>query len=485
MKTKNLIVVVAALLMPLMAGAQALKGSYFIDNSLNRNKMNPAFAPRSNYFQMPVLGNLSVGMTSNMDLPSFIYMNNGDPVTFLSDQISAKKFDRRLPGRPHFDAETSVNLINFGFYTKQNSFWTFDFGFRAGLDSDIPAGFLKSVKDGAGTSGKTYDIGNLNAYATASVQAALGYSRDIFDGLRVGAKIRAIAPVTYVALNLEDIRLTTGKDKWTMESQGRLSTAMKGLEVNPVEGEMIPSFDFDTDRMSGNGALAGFGYAIDLGAEYILKLPGDFIDRLSFSAAVTDLGLVHYSKKVVSSYGIKGNMEWEGVQDAGNGSREYLVEAIDALMGNSEGFTRYDEEKASGLTRSTMPNFYLGVEMPFLKDMMSVGLLYSGRFSHSCYRNELTAAFNFTPSEWFALGLNYSFLNTVRTLGGIIEFTPHKGVNFFLGFDYLPLSFKKSDPAFVPEFFKERGFSDISLPRVWSMNCHFGLSFALGSKYGR
>ena len=87
MKTKNLIVIVAALFMPLIVGAQTLKGSYFLDNSLNRNKMNPAFAPRSNYFQMPVLGNFSAGMMSNLDAPNFIYKKNGEYVTFLSNQI--------------------------------------------------------------------------------------------------------------------------------------------------------------------------------------------------------------------------------------------------------------------------------------------------------------------------------------------------------------------------------------------------------------
>lgn len=402
--------------------------------------MNPAFAPRSNYFQMPFIGNFSAGMTSNLDIPTFIYEDNGAPVTFLSGQISPKKFDRRLPERPHFGAETSENIINFGFFTPQHSFWTFDLGIKAGIDGDLPAGFFTSLKDGTGTSGKTYEIGNVNAYATASIQAALGYSRDIIDGLRVGAKIRAIAPVTYMALNI--------------------------------------------DRMLGNSALAGFGYSVDLGAEYFLNLPGEFFDGLSFSAAVTDLGMVHYKKDAVCSFGIKGNMEWAGIQNA-EGHPGYLSEAIDEFLGNAEGNTRYDEEKASGFTRSTMPNLYLGVEMPFLKNMMSIGLLYSGRFSHSFYRNELTAAFNFTPAEWFALGVNYSFLNTARTLGGIIEFTPKKGVNFFLGFDYLPLAFKSLDSELVPEFFKEMGFSDLVVPNAWRMNCHFGLSFALGSKYGR
>jgi hypothetical protein len=154
MKTHKLIIIAAVLLMPFMAGAQALKGSYFIDNSLNRNKMNPAFAPRSNYFQMPALGNLSAGVMSNLDVPTFLYPMNGELVTFLNSQVSVKQFERALPNHPHLDAETSANLINFGFYTKQNSFWTFDLGIRAGVDSDLPADLFLFLKKGAGTSGR-------------------------------------------------------------------------------------------------------------------------------------------------------------------------------------------------------------------------------------------------------------------------------------------------------------------------------------------
>jgi hypothetical protein len=115
---------------------------------------------------------------------------------------------------------------------------------------------------------------------------------------------------------------------------------------------------------------------------------------------------------------------------------------------------------------------------------MSAGLLYSGRFSHGYYRNELTAALNVTPADWVAIGVNYSFLNTARTLGAILELTPKKGVNFFVGFDYLPLAYN-SDPMVVPNFLEDFDFMEGSVPRAWSSNLHFGLSFVLGSKYGR
>ena len=486
MKRKNLIIVAAMLLMPLMAGAQALKGTYFIDNSLNRNKMNPAFAPRSNYFQIPAIGNISVGAMSNLDIPTFLYPMNGELVTFLNSQISVDQFERRLPNHPHLDAETSLNLINFGFYTKQKSFWTFDLGVKVGVDADLPADLFLFLKKGTGTSGQSYNIANVNAYASSSVQAAIGYSRDIMEGLRVGAKVRFIAPVAYAALNLENVRLTTGKDKWTVETEGYLHAALQGLETEIPAGEMTPEVGFDLNRMLQNKVLAGFGYSIDLGAEYVLDLPGTLFDGISVSAAVTDLGLVHYSRKAVSSFSTQGKLDWVGFQDVTMEDMDNFESALDDFTSKAEDLLNLTKEESNGLVRSTMPNIYLGVEVPFLWHRMSAGLLYSGRFSHSYYRNELTASLNITPLKWLALGVNYSFLNTARTIGGVLELTPKAGLNFFLGFDYLPLAFT-SAPMLgeCPDFLEGMGFTGMPLPMSLRMNLNFGLSVALGSKYGR
>lgn len=487
MKRNNIIIMVILLLMPFMAGAQALKGSYFIDNSLNRNKMNPAFAPRANYFQMPAMGNLYAGVLSNLDVPTFLYPMNGELVTFLNSQVSVDQFERRLANHPHADAEVATNLINFGFYTKQHSFWTFDLGIKAGVDVDLPADLFLFLKKGTGTSGQSYNIANINTYATASVQAALGYSRDIIKGLRVGAKVRFIAPVAYTAFNFENVRLTTSKEKWTVETEGYIHAAVQGVESQMSEDKQSIDVTFDLNRMLQNKVLAGFGYSLDLGAEYVLDLPGTLFDGISVSAAVTDLGLIHYNKNAVNSYSTQGKIEWVGFQDVSVDGTNNFDAALDDFRNKAEDLLNLKEEKSEGLVRSTMPNVYLGVEVPFLKNMMSAGLLYSGRFSHSYYRNELTASLNITPLKWLALGVNYSFLNTARTIGGILELTPKKGVNLYLGFDYLPLAFASAPMLMdeVPSFLKNMGFNGMPLPMSMRVNFNFGLSFALGSKYGR
>ena len=472
-----IIAAVFATLLPFVAGAQALRGSYFMDNSVNRNKMNPAFAPRTNYFQIPGIGNMSAGAVSNMGMRTFLYPSDGEVLTFLHKDVSVDQFDKALAKYPHVDVDASANVLNFGFYNKNRAFWTFDLSVRTGVDADVPRDLFMFVKKGTGTSGETFSISNANVYASASVQAALGWSRNISDGVRIGVKARFIAPVAYAAVNLKNVSLTTSQEKWTMETEGHMYGAMHGLEITLPEGETVPEFRFDLDRMLANKVLAGYGGSVDLGVEWQIVKKG-FFKGLQLSASVTDLGLVAYKKEALSAYSTAGKVEWEGFQDVSMDNADFQA-AFDDFMDEAKGelMNFKKEDVSKGLLRSSMPSVYAGLEIPILWNRVSFGLLYSGRFSHSYYRQEVTAACNLMPFKWLALGANYSVCNTGGTFGWLVELTPKAGLNLCLGCDYFPLEWT---PAPILE-------SDVltHLPTSLAVNLHFGLSIALGSKYGR
>ena len=163
MKKNNILVALVLFMIPAIAGAQALKGSYFLDSSLNRHELNPAFAPRAGYFQMFGIGNLGIGAMTNIDMPSLLYPMDGKLATFLHPNVSMEQFDKAFPKHPHLDVDFNTTLVGFGFYTKKKSFWTFDLDMRVNLDTDLPGDLFRFLKAGTGTSGKVYNIGNLNA----------------------------------------------------------------------------------------------------------------------------------------------------------------------------------------------------------------------------------------------------------------------------------------------------------------------------------
>ena len=81
MKKNNIFLALFLMMLPFVAGAQALKGSYFLENSINAHKMNPAFAPRANYFQLVAIGNTGLGVNSNLNLSTLLYPMDGKLAT--------------------------------------------------------------------------------------------------------------------------------------------------------------------------------------------------------------------------------------------------------------------------------------------------------------------------------------------------------------------------------------------------------------------
>ena len=486
---RSIIIAVAAMLLPVVAGAQALKGSYFMDNSVNRNKMNPAFAPRANYLHIPVVGNVGVGAVTNLDVPTFLYPYEGELLTFLHKNVSVEQFGRSLAQYPHIDMDMATNILNFGFYNKKKAFWTFDLSVRAGVDVDVPRDLFMFVKKGTGTSGESFNIANFNAYASASVQASLGWSRNISDGVRIGARARFIAPLAYAALNLENVRLTTSHEKWTVETEGYVYGALQGLDVNLPEGELMPEVSFDLNRMLANKVLAGYGGSVDLGVDWQIVRKG-FFKGLSLSAAVTDLGMISYKPEALSAFSTAGKVDWVGFQDVSMDNMDFEAAISDFVeSAKDELINLTQEDMQGGMVRSSMPSVYAGLEVPILWNRISFGLLYSGRFSHSYYRQEVTASCNLMPFKWLALGLNYSMYNTKGTFGWILELTPKGGFNICVGCDYLPgewIPAPMLDGMMqMPSFLVEKGYEHALVPSSLRANVHFGLSLALGSKHGR
>lgn len=488
MKNNKILLAVVLLMLPLFAGAQVLKGSYFLDNSVSRHKMNPAFAPRANYFQLPGIGYTGAGVYSNLDVPLLAYPVGDKLGTFLHPSVSVDQFRRDLPKHLHLDADMETTILSFGGFNKKKGFWNFTIDTRVLADVDLPSDLLLFVKQGVGTESHKYNIGNINAYATGALQMAFGYSREYLKGLRAGFKVRAIAPLAYVGLNLEDVSLTTGVDKWTVNTNGYLYTAMQGLKMQRSdEPNSIPTPVFESQEFIANKALAGLGYSFDLGLEYTLEV-GSAVDGLAFSFAVTDLGQIFYRKNCVSAFKNTGSMDWVGFQ-VDEGLNVNFEEAIADLEEKAAGLLNLQEmAHPQKLVRSTMPRIYAGVELPFLKRTMSIGLLYSARFSHSYARHELTASYNLTPCKWFALGLNYSFLNTTKSMGAVLEFTPKAGPCLFVGLDYFPMEWAnapilESVLGEAPELLGKFGFETWAVPTSTRFNLNFGLAFNLGSKY--
>ncbi|MGM9748992.1 MAG: DUF5723 family protein [Candidatus Cryptobacteroides sp.] len=463
------IILLCLLMMPLTLGAQTLRGSYFLDNSLARTKLNPAFSPRANYFSIPVLGNTGVGIYSNVGVANFLFPMDGQLYTYLNQNVSADQFLKGLPTYPSFDLSFDTDLINFGFYTSPEAFWSFESGVTVDGTIGIPRDFLEFTKRGMSAGeATTYSLKGFNVFANASIYAAVGHSRDLseyVEGLRVGAKLKFYIPVAYVGLDLENSTMTFSGDKWMVNTDATGTIASSFLRLTPpAKAGEAPGFDINTSKIG----PAGFGIGVDLGAEYRLSI-GSVVDGLTFSASVLDLGGYFFGKDKVQNLASKGSAAFEGFNDITFDENTKFDELLEGVKNDFLALADFEEVAGGSFSLGTRTTFNLGVEYPFLNDKMSVGLLYTlkSKYNRNLF-NELTVSYNLNPCKWFNFGLNWSFLNSYKTLGWIIEFTPKAGVDFFIGSDYT--------------FFEVMPKIPLPIDKVWT-NARFGLSFMLGSKH--
>ena len=475
---KRIYISILICLLPLIAGGQALKGSYFSEYSVLRNKLNPAFVPRSSYLGFAALDNLGIGVTSNVGMSNFLYPSgagDGSLLTFLHPDVSADTFLNSLPSNPHLDIDVDTDILNIGFFTGKNSFWSIGLGLKVDGEVNLPKELFTFLKLGAATDPQVYNIKNTSIIANAYAELSLGYSHDFSDlveGLSVGARVKFLAAIGRADLRINNLNLRMASDMWQVKADATGYLMAKGIDVGINEDG---TFSHNLNNLDyGQLGLAGMGAAFDLGVEYRLRI-NDFFDSVRFSAAVTDLGFLNFSAPAVQKFVTSGDVQYVGVKDFEVGQDFDFNETVTEITDQFQEFLNLKEVSAGKVNSRIRPQVYAGVEVPFLWNRMSLGLLYSAKFGYTSVRDELTLALNMRPGKWINLGVNYSMMNAGKSIGWILELIPRSGIGFFIGSDYTFL-----EVANLP-------MGDMTLPVLpvnqLNFNLRFGFHIAMGNHY--
>ena len=443
---KKYYIIIMIFLSVASAFAQATKTSYFMDNATMSHTLNPAFAPRKGYVGMPFLSGININAVSNFGYSNFVYpLSNSDKLgTFLHPEVSADKFLAALPEVSSMGEHLGYDVFSMGWYSSDFDFWTVDVGFRTNGFLNIPKEFFSFAKNQMSSSHTEYLIEDLNFNQDAYVTAGVGFAHQFpqVPGLSVGGKIKLYVPMASVDMNINYISIDMTEESWKINSDAQGVIMGKGVDFVLDEDKNITSLKFEPSQLG----LAGFGFGIDLGAEYRLTI-GSVVDGLTFSASVTDLGAMFFSKNGMMQAGSNGAVDFDGFGSIDlddldvNKEIELLKEELFTLAAFSP------EKVTAAPARKLTTNVYVGIEYPFINDMMSVGVLYSGKFAKYRSAHDVTFSYNIVPVDWFGFSLSYSVLEAAQSFGFMLNFTPNKGVNFFIASDYMNYKFS---PQFVP-----------------------------------
>lgn len=443
--------------------SQLNRTSYFMDKYTHRHVLNPAMTPKHGYFYLPGLGPLSLGVETNMGISTFLFpLSNSNRLgTFLHPEVSSEQFLSKIQEKNTFSFDNTLNILSFGFFAPGGSgFWTFDLGVKTNANLNIPYNFFSFLKNGMSSRNTFYDIKNFKVAVDVYSEAALGYSRDITDELRVGGKVKFLVGVGGAEFNFQKFDIHMSEDAWGV------STLAEGR----VYGEGV---SFTTDSLGHidgakveNMGVGGYGGAIDLGAVYKFE---DF----RFSFGLTDLGFISYKKdnvKVARADGSVSFTGFDGLNIGDSNKIEGLDGAIDNLKDDLLTMAEFHEIASESKNRFLRTTISAGVEYILWDDKFTAGLLSTTRFGAPRVTTELTLSANLRPVNWFAFSASYSFIaSQFGSIGWGLHFTPKWGLNLFLGGDYIPL---RVTPQFIPV--KDANF-----------NFYFGLSVPIGCNYNR
>ena len=432
-----------------MAEAQTLNSAYFTNDFKYRHSMNPALANEQSYFSIPILGNVNVGVHGDfgvkdviMDNPLYPSQSHDRLTTFMNPYISVgdalsgfSSGDNRLTEELHLTL-LSMGFKGFGGYN------TIELNVKQSLGLSMPYELFEFAKN---TGNKTYNIGDIQGSAQAYAELAFGHSRQWNEKLRVGAKLKFLFGGARADFLFKDVKADlTGTDQWTLSGKAEAQVSMKGFtyqsETKEYKEEGKGTYQRVNDVDVDGGGLGGFGMAVDLGAVYKLN------DDWTFSAALIDLGFIHWSNNMTAAnsgepFIFEGFHDVAVTSDRGGDKLGDKTDKIGDQLSDFANLT--DRGDQGGRTTGIGATLNFGAEytLPVYR-RIKFGALSSTRIRGAYSWTEGRLSANWEPLKWLDGGVNLAVNSFSTSMGWVLNIHP-KGYNIFIGMDHLLGSLSK------------------------------------------
>lgn len=436
---KNLFILFILCLATLCVEAQqTLHSSYFLKRMPMRHKLNPALINDYGYFSIPMLGNVNIGVQSNISLKNFIYpTNDGNLMTFMHQDVSADDFLDNIKNYNSVEMNLDMSILSFGFFGFKG-YNTFDISLRSHTGIYVPEDMFRFMKLGMDNeNGNSYHLRNFTMKTDNYVELALGHAHKINDKLTIGAKLKFLAGVANIQAKIHQMDITLSEDKWEIMANGQMDASVLGASLQTKANGEIDDFDFDIDKP----ALSGWGLGTDLGATYRL------MDNLTLSAAVVDLGFIRWNKNLRGATLNNESFLFDGFKEIDIDDDSAIDDQWDDIADQLEDMVRfYETDAPSARSTSLRTTLNIGAEYSILNDKISFGLLSSTRFSSPKTWTEIVGSANFRPASWFNVALTGTLSNYGPNWGWVLNLCP-RGFNFFIGTDHMVT---RVTPQYIP-----------------------------------
>lgn len=442
------------------ANAQNPASAYFMDGYAYGHQLNPAKDyDRDCYFSVPMLlGNVNLALRGNLGLND-IFFKNPDPtgkslVTYLHPSLSREEALKGFSANNKLLSDFRFDVFSAGFHSK-HAFQTLTIGIRANLGVNVPGELFELTRE---LTNRDYNFSNFGATAHVWGEVGWGYSRNLLRFIRVGGKLKVLVGGAYGQIMMDKLALDlSAEDKWTVTANATGEIGLKGFSWGELEekeysesykkdyamrhpGKPVPD-TYKTINMDNadikNPGVGGFGVAVDLGAELDMDKLG-IAPGLKLSAAVLDLGFIHYNNvAVVRNNGVP--FEFEGFNDIKikDGDGTDIKDQADNLGDRLQDLVCLQPGENTSRNQALGATLNLGVEysLPSYRQL-ALGLLSTTRIQGVYSWNEERLSLNYHPAKWLELGVNAGFGTLGTSFGWILNFHP-RIFNFYVASDHM------------------------------------------------
>ena len=436
MKTRNTIFAAfIALLIPLSLSGQAVNASYFIDNSLQRTRLNPAFAPEASVGYVGlIVGGVSINVGSNMATEDFLFNKDGQLYTYLNKNVSVEEFASRIKTDPTFNAKMNEELLGLGFRIGP-AYITAGVGVRVDMDMNLPKDLLILTKQGMATTDQSYDFSGLSLMQAAFLEGQIGASIDlsmILPGLSIGGRAKYLMAADYIGLNIKEGTLRMSDEKWMIKTDAEAVTAVKGVEYKNG------SINFPYGK-TGVG-FCGKGLLFDVGAEYKLNLELGALTGINVSFAMTDIGKCTVTDRFTTIYKSAGEAEFSGIKGIKPG--DDISTSLDNVIEDFKSIANVQEtDEHRNIEFHYTPAIRAGLEVAMFNNNLSTGFLYSRDYGF----DELRIVESVKLGGRLNAAISYGLLNT-HDVGFYIGYTPRRhGINIYFAEEGFPTRYTMPD----------------------------------------
>ncbi|GHU67128.1 hypothetical protein FACS189413_01340 [Bacteroidia bacterium] len=454
MKFKNIKQFAVVVLMTIACGsvfAQQTNTLYFMKGVPERGGYNPAFQPDYNlWIDIPILPNLNIGIGNNSLNYNVLFPNN---LFFMDANATQYRegFYNALKSTTKLNADVAIDLLGFGFKVGK-SYWNFNLTEKISANVFLPKSLFDLPLHGTETG--FYDMTSLGVDVSLYTEAGLGWSYKITDRLNVGVKGKFLMGQANISTDIDALKLTANRQKWALEAAGSVRASIPLVNIPWVDGQVIDKDAFDQIEMPEKFSPSditkmifnGYGAGLDLGVSW------EVIKNLTLSAAVTDLGFIHWNNAVQATLQ-PFTFNWEGIEiddiNEDKKMEDYFSEIGDQLKDNFKA-----DIAKKGYNSRLHTHLNVGAEYAPFDDKLGIGLLYSKMFVPNASFDELTASLNWRPTRWFNPAITYSILdNNFHTVGAGLQLKLGPWVTY-VAIDHVPVGSKVLSKQYVPMYMK-------------------------------